>query len=152
MSISEKKINGKLEQFGTRMSFKVKSNYIVRPYIDSWRFIVLDHVWLTTHPVEVPVVGFEITTKGKDFANTKKMKGDIVNLQLLQPRVGILVVNEKEAEQQLEGWYAEANSYKEFLKTIASPIKLEILSVEDIMEDKVPWRPMLKKYGLKVPF
>lgn len=108
-------------------------------------------MWLTQHPVEVPVVGFEVTMRGRDFSNSKKMKGDIVNLQLLKPSIGILVVNEKEAKEQVEKWYEEVDSFKEFLKTMSSPMYLEILDIEDIMNEKIPWRSLLKKVGLKLP-
>ena len=89
--------------------------------------------------------------RGRDFSNTKKMRGDIVSLQLLRPSIGILVVNEKDAEEQVEKWYEEVDSFKEFLKTMASPMYLEILDIEDIMNRTVPWRSLLKKVGLKLP-
>lgn len=148
---NEKKVTTKLEEIGESIGFKAKSWFRVRPYPESWRYIIIDHVWLTQHPVEVPVVGFEVTMRGRGFSNSKKMKGDIVNLQLLKPSIGILVVNEKEAKEQVEKWYEEVDSFKEFLKTMSSPMYLEILDIEDIMNEKIPWRSLLKKVGLKLP-
>jgi len=141
----ERIVKNKLKEIGESLGFRTKSNFIVRPYPESWRFMVLDHVWLTSEPIEVPVIGFEVTMRGRVFRNTKKMKGDIVNLQLLNPRIGILVVNEKEAKEEDEKWYEEVDSFKKFLETIASPTHLEVLDIEDVMRERVDWKLILEK-------
>jgi len=145
-------VTAKLREIGKSLRFRTKSQFRVRPYPNSWRYIVIDHVWLTSHPVEAPIAGFEVTMRGREFSNSKKMRSDIVSLQLLRPNIGILVVNEKEAKEEVEKWYEDVDSFKEFLKTMASPMYLEILDIEDIMKERVPWGLLLKKVGLKLRY
>ena len=144
---SSREVVNKLRELGELRRYKVVTEYRIRlPKIER-NVAYVDCVWFTTAPVEVPVVGFEVSARGNDFSNFKKMKGDIVNLQLLRPRAGILAVNEREAESSIPTWYQAVETYKQALIRIASPIPLGIVDIHEIMTDKVYWRDLLREIG-----
>ena len=150
MSYSQKEVIEKLKSWGQYIGFKSIGEYRVKfPNIDR-DLAYVDCVWFTQTPVEAPVVGFEVRVNPIHFTHFKKMKADIMNLLLLNPRLGILAVNESGTKIELPTWYEKVDSYKKALKAIANPIPLKVVDVTDIMTEKVPWRILLKEIGLKL--
>jgi len=64
------------------------------------------------------------------------MKGDITNLRILAPALGVLVIPsrdilEKEAKARGSTWYRKLDDYLEALKRMATPIRIKILYVDN---------------------
>ena len=64
------------------------------------------------------------------------MKGDITNLRILAPALGVLVIPsrdmlEKEAKARGSTWHEKLDDYLEALKRMAAPIRIKILYVDN---------------------
>ena len=102
------------------------------------RFSAIDFVWLKKIPYpskeekKVVVAAFEITKDLTSVWNMKKMKGDIVNLQLCNAALGVLIIpcenSLKEQANAVSGntWLAGINDYIQALIDIAKPMKIEV--------------------------
>jgi len=118
------------------------------------RYSSVDYVWLKKVPCpksektpsgekKVVAVAFEITKDISTLWNTKKMKGDIVNLQLTNASLGVLVIpcREKLKEQAnalgggAERWLEGINDYIEALLSIARPMKVEVWCYDQEKEE-----------------
>jgi len=122
----------KLEEMGKE--FECQNEYRVQI---GKRFSCIDYVWLKKipHPngeKKVVVVAFEITKDLSKVWDMKKMKGDIVNLQLSNAPLGVLVIPcREELNKQAEAldantWLAKIDDYLEALKDIGKPTKVEV--------------------------
>ena len=102
------------------------------------RFSAIDFVWLKKIPYpskeekKVVVAAFEITKDLTSVWNMKKMKGDIVNLQLCNAALGVLIIpcenSLKEQANAISGntLLAGINDYIQALIDIAKPMKIEV--------------------------
>ena len=148
MPLREEDIKRKLGKLGSQLGFKCKNEYRLKmPGVD--RYIgYVDHVWFLTLSlqalqevdaqieIQLPAVGFEITTKLDKLWNPKEMKGDITNLRILAPALGVLVIPsrdmlEKEAKARGSTWHEKLDDYLEALKRMAAPIRIKILYVDN---------------------
>ena len=101
---------------------------------------IIDHVWFKRIPIleqNIPVVAFEITTTISKLWTMKLMKGDLTNLRLLQASCGVLIVpKERWKENPPQGYENFVNrmeNYLETLKKIASPMRLELWDLDQVL-------------------
>lgn len=124
----------KLQAMGEK-EFECKNEYRV-PI--GKRFSYIDYVWLKQipHPdiedKKVVVAAFEITKNLTSVWDMKKMKGDIVNLQLSNASLGVLIIPcledlRKQAQSVGgESWLIGIKDYFQALVDIARPMKIEV--------------------------
>ncbi|MGQ9642175.1 MAG: hypothetical protein ACUVUF_08710 [Candidatus Bathycorpusculaceae bacterium] len=140
-------VKQKLKTLGESKGFECKDEF--RVWIGN-RYSSIDHVWLKEIPYPKPppkdrkkivIVAFEITKDLNNLWNSKKMKGDLINLRLSNASLGVLIIPSmetlrKQAEKRKgEKWLEGLQQYLESLIAIAKPMEVEVWFYDDVRKE-----------------
>jgi len=137
---TDREVKKGLKKIGETLGFSCKNEYelIVQ---EPWGILArIDHVWFKKIPIleqNIPIVAFEITTTISKLWSKKLMKGDITNLRLSQAALGVLIIPKEKWKQNpppgWENWVWRIDGLLENLKKIASPMRVEIWDLDQVL-------------------
>lgn len=129
-TIETKKVKDALEKIGKKSGYSCKNEYRIKMTPFKKAFAYIDHVWMKEEPFqmkEIPIVAFEINVNPKYLGDTKKLKGDIMNLRLANAAIGYLIVPYERAKKQLKNiwpsWTNDLESYLERIVEMVDPLE-----------------------------
>jgi hypothetical protein len=139
-TVTTKTVKQALKKIGERAGFTCKNEYRVMFPSFKRPFAYVDHVWMKEEPFqtqEIPMVSFEINVNPKYLGNSKKLKGDIMNLRLVNAAIGYLVVPYDRAKKELKdiwpSWTNDLESYLDRVVEMAKPSRVRWIDLDVVL-------------------